>query len=75
MSMLMPSRNLPIVAAGNPRPKAQRNFTDPDSHILNGGDGSIQGYKSQVADDGHHHQVIVAVGISNQPSDAPHMLP
>ena len=37
----MPSRNLPIDATGNPRGNAQRNFTDPDSHILKGGDGWI----------------------------------
>jgi len=70
----VPSRNLPTDAAGNPHPKAQRNFTDPDSHILKGGDGWIQGYNCQAAVDGDH-QVIVAVGISNQASDAPHLLP
>ncbi len=70
----MPSRNLPTDAAGNPRGNAQRNFTDPDSHILKGGDGWIQGYNCQAAVDGDH-QVIVAVGISNQASDAPHLIP
>jgi hypothetical protein len=52
----MPSRNLPTDATGNPHPKAQRNhrcaegfaYTDPDSHILNGGDGWIQGYNCQA---------------------------
>ena len=70
----MPSRNLPTDAAGNPKGTAQRNFTDPDSHILKGGDGWIQGYNCQAAVDGDH-QVIVAVGISNQASDASHLLP
>jgi hypothetical protein len=37
----MPSRNLPTDATGNPRDNAQRNYTDPDSHILKGGDGWI----------------------------------
>jgi transposase len=70
----MPSRNLPTNAAGHPQGTAQRNFTDPGSHILKGGDGWIQGYNCQAAVDGDH-QVIVAIGISNQASDAPHLLP
>ncbi|MFZ9464270.1 MAG: transposase, partial [Vulcanococcus sp.] len=72
--LAMPSRNLPTHAAGNPKANAQRNFTDPDSHILKGGDGWIQGYNCQAAVDGDH-QIIVAVGVSNQASDAPHFEP
>ena len=34
----------------------------------------IQGYIAQAAVDGDH-QVIVAIGVSNQPSDAVHLLP
>jgi hypothetical protein len=41
--LVMPSRNLPSNAAGDPKANVQRNFTDPDSHNLNGGDGWIQG--------------------------------
>lgn len=70
----MPHRTIPTDAAGNPKPQAQRNCTDPDSHILKGGDGWIQGYNAQAAVDGDH-QVIVAMGVSNQPSDAVHLLP
>jgi len=72
--LAMPSRNLPTNAAGDPKANAQRNFTDPDSHILKGGDGWIQGYNCQAAVDGDH-QIIVAVGVSNQASDAPHLEP
>jgi transposase len=80
--LAMPSRNLPTNAAGYPRANAQRNhrcaegcaYTDPDSHILKGGDGWIQGYNCQAAVDGDH-QIIVAVGVSNQASDAPHLEP
>jgi transposase len=72
--MAMPQRTLPTDAAGNPKPQAQRNFTDPDSHILKGADGWIQGYNAQAAVDSDH-QVIVAIGVSNQPSDAVHLLP
>ena len=72
--LAMPQRTLPTDAAGNPKPQAQRNFTDPDSHILKGSDGWIQGYNCQAAVDSDH-QVIVAIGVSNQPSDAVHLLP
>lgn len=72
--LAMPLRQLPTDAAGMPRPSAQRNFTDPDSHILKGSEGWIQGYNCQAAVDGDH-QVIVAIGVSNQASDAVHLLP
>jgi transposase len=72
--LAMPSRQLPTDKAGHPRPSAQRNFTDPGSHILKGPGGWLQGYNAQAAVDGDH-QVIVAIGVSNQPSDAVHLLP
>ena len=72
--LAMPQRTLPTDATGNPKPTAQRNFTDPDSHILKGGDGWIQGYNAQAAVDADH-QVIVAIGVSNQASDAVHLTP
>ena len=72
--LAMPQRTLPTDAAGNPKPAAQRNFSDPDSHILKGSDGWMQGYNAQAAVDGDH-QVIVAIGVSNQASDALHLLP
>jgi hypothetical protein len=34
-----------------PEPKAQRNFTDPESRILKTKDGYIQGYNAQAAVD------------------------
>ena len=80
--LAMPSRNLPTTAAGDPKANAQRNhrfaeacgYTDPDSHILKGGDGWIQGYNCQAVVDGDH-QIIVAVGVSNQPPDVEHLVP
>jgi hypothetical protein len=69
-----PAATCPITAVGEPKANAQRNFTDPDSRILKGGDGWIQGYNCQAAVDGDH-QIIVAVGVSNQASDAPHLQP
>ena len=73
-AVAMPQRQLPTDPSGKPKPQAQRNFTDPGSHILKGADGWIQGYNCQAAVDGDH-QVIVAIGVSNQPSDAVHLLP
>ena len=70
----MPHRTIPTDAAGNPKPQAQRNFTDPQSHILKASEGWMQGYNCQAAVDGDH-QVIVAIGVSNQASDAVHLLP
>ena len=72
--LAMPQRTLPTDATGKPKPSAQRNFTDPDSYILKGGDGWIQGYNCQAAID-RDHQVLVAIGVSNQASDAVHLLP
>lgn len=72
--LALPQRTLPTDAAGHPKPTAQRNFTDPDSHILKGSAGWIQGYNAQAAVDADH-QVIVAIGVSNQASDAVHLLP
>ncbi|HEX9352983.1 MAG TPA: IS1182 family transposase [Streptosporangiaceae bacterium] len=42
-----------------PPPKAQRNFTDPESKIQKTSDGFMQGYNAQVAVDAHA-QIIVA---------------
>jgi hypothetical protein len=46
--LAMPQRTLPADATGKPKLTAQRNFTDPDSHILKGPDGWIQGYNAQA---------------------------
>ncbi len=72
--LVMPSRNLPSNAAGDPKANVQRNFTDPDSHNLKGGNGWIQGYNCQAAVDGDH-QIIVSVGVSNQALDQHHFVP
>jgi len=51
-----------------PAPKAQRNFTDPESRILKTKDGFIQGYNAQAAVDGKA-QIIVAHGLTASTSD------
>ena len=70
----MPRRGLAHQADGTPTAKTQRNFTDPDSHIMKGNGEMIQGYNCQAVVDGDH-QVIVAVGVSNQPPDVEHLEP
>ena len=54
---------------GTPKDSAQSNFTDPQSRIMKGHDGFIQGYNAQAAVDAES-QVIVAQGLTNNASDA-----
>jgi transposase len=56
----MPRRGLARKADGTPTSKTQRNFTDPDSHLMQSGGSYLQGYNCQLAVDSDH-QVIVAV--------------
>ncbi len=52
-----------------PKPKAQRNFTDPDSRIMRSKpDGWIQGYNAQAVVD-EAHQVIVATELTAETTD------
>lgn len=57
-----------------PDPKAQRNFTDPESRILKTKDGYIQGYNAQAAVDAQA-QIIVAHTLSNNGSDQAQLVP
>jgi transposase len=57
-----------------PDPKAQRNFTDPESRILKTKDGYIQGYNAQAAVDATA-QIIVAQTLSNNGSDQAQLAP
>ena len=62
----------PLPAA--PEPKAQRNFTDPESRILKTKDGYIQGYNAQAAVDAQA-QIIVAQTLSNSGNDQAQFAP
>ena len=53
---------------GQPKPKAQRNFTDSESRIMKGRDGFIQAYNAQAAVDADA-QIIVAHRLTNNGSD------
>jgi hypothetical protein len=57
-----------------PEPKAQRNFTDPESRILKTKDGYIQGYNAQAAVDAQA-QIIVAQTLCNNGSDQAQLAP
>lgn len=57
-----------------PAPTAQRNFTDPDSKIMQGPDGFLQAYTLHTAVDASS-QVILAYDVSNQPADVEHLQP
>ncbi|QPN71312.1 transposase [Synechococcus sp. CBW1108] len=70
----MPYRGLAHRADGSPTAKTQRNFTDPDSHIVKSDGNVLQGYNCQAVVDGDY-QVIVAMGVSNQPPDVEHLVP
>lgn len=61
-------------SAGQPDAKAQMNFTDPDSRIMPGDGGFIQGYNCQAAVD-EEHQIIVAQALSNHCSDRAALTP
>ena len=53
---------------GTPHPKAQRNFTDPDSRIMESAGTFLQAYNCQAAVAGSG-QIIVAEDLTNQAPD------
>ena len=72
--LALPERRVRADADGNPAESAQRSFTDPDSQLMKDGNGYSQAYNCQAAVD-EAHQVIVAAGLTNQASDAQHLIP
>ena len=70
----LPEHRVPTDAEGNPKAKAQRNFTDPDSRILKDGTGYVQGFNCQAVVD-EEHQIIIAAGASNQAPDVEFLKP
>ena len=62
-------------AYGEPEPKAQSNFTDPESQIMKtSAEGFQQCYNAQTLVD-EAHQIIVATDVEAQASDQGQMLP
>lgn len=58
---------------GEPDPKAQRNFTDPESRIMKNSDKAfVQAYNAQAVVDAKN-QIIVATDVTNQAADSQHL--
>jgi hypothetical protein len=64
-------------AAGQPTakpdPKAQYNFTDPESRIMKGPDGFVQAYNTQIAVD--EQQLIVGQAVTQETNDKRQLMP
>ena len=70
----LPLHRVPCEPEGLPKPKAQRNFTDPESRIMVKDGAFVQSYNAQIVVDGAK-QLIVAHGVSNQAADADYLIP
>jgi transposase len=57
-----------------PDPKAQKNFTDPESRIMKSKDGFVQAYNAQIAVDSQA-QIIVAQDVTQSPVDSGQLVP
>ena len=70
----LPRKETQATTGGLPADGAQANFTDPESSIMKGADGFVQGYNAQLAVD-EEAQVIVAQGVTDQPPDNGNLAP
>jgi transposase len=59
--------------AAKPDPKAQYNFTDPESRIMKGPDGFVQAYNAQIAVD--EQQLIVGQAVTQETNDQRQLMP
>jgi transposase len=57
-----------------PDPKAQKNFTDPESRIMKSKDGFVQAYNAQIAVDAEA-QIIVAQDVTQSGTDSGQLVP
>jgi len=71
-----PPPTVPDPTQATPKPKAQRNFTDPESRIMKDGatKSFVQAYNAQAAVDGHA-QVIVAAEVTQEANDKQQLVP
>ena len=60
--------------AAKPTAKTQYNFTDPESRILKGGDGFVQGYNTQIAVE-PAFQLIVGQRVTQAANDKQQLVP
>lgn len=56
-----------------PDPKAQYNFTDPESRIMKGPDGFVQAYNAQIAV--NEQQLIVGQAVTQETNDKQQLVP
>jgi transposase len=70
----LPHHRVPATPDGEPKPNAQRNFTDPESRIMLKGGAFVQAYNVQIVVDSQA-QVILAEAVTNQPPDPQHLTP
>ena len=56
-----------------PNPKAQYNFTDPESRIMKGPDGFVQAYNAQIAVD--EQQLIIGQSVTQETNDKQQLMP
>ena len=61
------------VDSAKPDPKAQYNFTDPESRIMKGPDGFVQAYNAQIAVD--EQQLIVGQAVTQETNDKKQLMP
>ena len=61
-------------AEAKPESKAQYNFTDPESRILKGSDGFVQGYNTQVAVE-PLYQLVVGQSVTQDANDKKQVVP
>jgi transposase len=71
-----PRAKVPVPEQAAPAPKAQRNFTDPESRIMVDGatKSFVQAYNAQAAVDSHA-QIIVACEVTTAAADAEQFVP
>jgi transposase len=71
-----PSPHVPDPEQAKPEPKAQRNFTDPDSRIMKDGATKSfeQAYNAQVVVDSQA-QIVVAAAVTQQANDQQQLVP
>ncbi|MGZ3198179.1 MAG: IS1182 family transposase, partial [Croceibacterium sp.] len=60
--------------SGEPDPKAQKNFTDPESRIMKSKDGFVQAFNAQAAVDAEA-QIIVAQAVTQDTNDRRQLAP
>ena len=60
--------------SGEPDPKAQKNFTDPESRIMKSKDGFVQAFNAQAAVDAEA-QIIVAQAVTQDANDRRQLAP